>query len=157
MHLSAEGQVSNRLRGTTALGAVLCSVGAVLLLLISLVGIALLLQPELLAKEPSMALSLSLNLLSRLMVVVTGIAVLRRSQRSIALAVVGIGVIIVAGACDVLLFAVDPASNRRSILIGSVIALGFLASLLVVTILYLRRRQVRDEFQGAPVASAAGA
>jgi hypothetical protein len=122
-----------------------------------MVGIALLLQPELLAKDPGMALSLSLNLLSRLMVVITGIAVLRRSRRSIALAVVGIGVIVVAGACDVLLFAADPTSHRKSILIGSVIALGLLALLLVVTILYLGRRQVRDEFQSAPVASAAGA
>jgi fucose 4-O-acetylase-like acetyltransferase len=148
-----------RLRGTTALGTVLSSVGGLLAFLAGLFAIGLFLRPEILQKQPGAALSLFMTVLSRFAVLVTGVAVLRRNPRSVATAVAASAIIVLAAACDLALalFASEPSRFGRSVLIGSLSMSGALLVLLIVTILYLRRADARLEFGDASTISTAGA
>jgi hypothetical protein len=150
--LSGRSPARVLLRGTTALGTVLCSVGAVFLLLAALVGSTLLSRPEILTGEPALLVGVMLHIISRVLVVTTGVATLRRARQTAILAAIGLGVTVLAGVGDSVLYAADPTARGRFVLTGSLTVLTVVAGLFLATLLYLKRPKVRDEFdRGAPV------
>jgi hypothetical protein len=135
--------VPQRSVASIAVGAVLLTLGGLLLVVSSVVAIPLFGNPTFMLTYPAEATSLALNLLARFAVLLAGLAIIFHPKRADFVSVLALCIAILAAATDVFLYySLQPSvrSSRLNSLVGSLAALGVFVVLLTASFVLNRKR-----------------